>query len=111
MMMSINSGQATLRVRAAPLSTLIFMLSQQLGRQIVDETGLKGTYDITLQFSPEGGMFGGPLPRPPANADPPDSSGTSIFTALQEQLGLKLESKKGPVDTIVIEHIEEPSPN
>ena len=44
-------------------------------------------------------------------ADPSDSDATSIFTAIQEQLGLRLESTKGPVDTIVIDHIEEPSPN
>jgi uncharacterized protein (TIGR03435 family) len=45
------------------------------------------------------------------DAAPPDATGPTIFTALQEQLGLKLESQKGPVDTIVIEHVEKPSQN
>ena len=89
------------------------MLSRQLGRQVLDETGLKGAYDFTLRWTSDTGLNGGPFPIAPDSADQPvpDSSGPSLFTALQEQLGLKLESTKGPVDTIVIEHIEEPSEN
>jgi len=73
-------------------------LTEQLGRTVVDQTGLAGRYDIS---------FGVPVP--------PDSSGDevepAIFRALQDQLGLKLESRKAVVDTIVIERMEQPSPN
>jgi len=80
------------------LSFFITQLSRELGRPIVDKTGLTGHYDFTLEWTPEG-------------AAPTDQSGPDIFTAIQEQLGLKLESTKGPVDVIVIDHIEKPSEN
>jgi uncharacterized protein (TIGR03435 family) len=88
-------------------------LSQQIGRTIVDRTGLKGVYDIKLVWTPE-------LPSPaPGRAfgvgdeglRQPDASGPSIFTALTEQLGLQLESSKGPVEVLVIDHAEKPSEN
>lgn len=117
-MARMSPGQITMA--GAPISLLADALSRQLGRNVVDKTGLKGNYDITLQWTPDpsqGPMFKGPAnsadggppmePAPP----PPDASGVSIFTALQEQLGLKLESQKGPVDTVVIEQIERPSEN
>jgi len=87
------------------------------GRLVVDQTGLKGKYDFTLEFAPERDI---PMPgtndRPPmpAGADgppPPDPNAPSIFTAIQEQLGLKLEPAKGSVQTLVIENIEQPSEN
>jgi uncharacterized protein (TIGR03435 family) len=105
---------------------LVQSLAQMLGRTVLDQTGLKGTYDFELTFAPEsgrGGVFGGPgdgaPPPPPPGAgpglikEPPpaDPNGPTIFTALQEQLGLKLESQKGPVDIIVIDHVEKPSEN
>jgi uncharacterized protein (TIGR03435 family) len=86
----------------------------EVGRLVIDQTGLKGNYDWTLKWTPGPGapMFkdadGG---RAPTDALPPDSSGPSIFTAIEEQLGLKLESTKGPVECIVIEHVERPTEN
>jgi len=81
----------------------------------VDKTGLKGEYDFTLKWTPDEGqgqMFRGAGEPPREGAPPPpDANGPSIFTALQEQLGLKLESQKGPVDTLVIDHVERPSEN
>ena len=110
-MMIGRGGVSTLTASASPISDLVMMLSQQLGRQLVDQTGLKGTYDFTLQWTSDMGLGGGVLPVAPDAAGANDAGGTSIFTALQDQLGLRLESTKGPVDTIVIDHIEEPSEN
>ncbi|MEO7649089.1 MAG: TIGR03435 family protein [Bryobacteraceae bacterium] len=82
-----------------------------MGRPVIDKTGLKGDYDFTLEWTPEPGqgMFGGP--PPPGGPPPADTNGPSIFTALQEQLGLRLDSRKGPVEIIVIDHLEKSSTN
>lgn len=72
-------------------------------RLVVDETRLKGRYDFVLS-----GVTMGPAG---VNASAPEEATTSIFTALREQLGLKLESRKAPVEVLVIDHIERPSPN
>lgn len=95
-------------------------LAQALGRQselgdrkVLDHSGLPGTYDFTLRWtpgfvtSPPGIHVGNPLPPAPLT----DSSAPSLFTALEKQLGLRLESTKGPVDVLVIDHIEGPTPN
>lgn len=99
------------RIFATEMPPFAKALSFNLGRIVLDETGLKGKYDLRLDFAPyrsQSEMFGGtPIDKPLS----PDSSGPSIFTALQEQLGLKLESTKGPVEVIVIDHIEKPSEN
>ena len=92
------------------LSMFIAPLSRQLGRTIVDKTGLTGNYDFTLEWTPEGAAAP-PAGGSPSGAAPPDQSGPDIFIAFQEQLGLKLASAKGPVDVVVIDHIERPSEN
>jgi len=110
----IERGRIT--ARGVELVTLARALSQELGRTVIDRTGLKGAYEVTLEWAPDPtqslmgmGPGGGP---PPDNAPPPpDPSGPSIFTAIQEQLGLKLESTKGPVEILVIDQIEKPSEN
>lgn len=76
-------------------------------RLIEDQTGITGSYDFTLHFSPQMQRAGQPF-QPNASVE---NSGPSIFTALEEQLGLRLENAKGPVDVYTIDHIEEPSPN
>jgi uncharacterized protein (TIGR03435 family) len=76
-----------------------------LDRSVVDRTGLSGRYDFDLDFAPDDRLWGGAFPRP-ENSDKPD-----LFEALQEQLGLRLEATKGPVDTLVIDRIERPSEN
>jgi uncharacterized protein (TIGR03435 family) len=96
--------------------SLVVMLTDILGRTVLDQTGLKGNYDINLQWTPDqshDAMFNEPDGGRSGtdNTPPPDASGPSIFTALQQQLGLRLESTKGPVDVLVIDHIERPSEN
>lgn len=114
----ISGSRGSLRGTSAPISLLVHTLAplpELDGRVILDETGLEGRYDFLLQWTPEnmaplstGTAGSSPLL---AQAPPPDSSGPSIFTAIQEQLGLKLESTKAPIDTIIIEHSERPTEN
>lgn len=82
-------------------------LSFYLGRPVIDETGLTGSYDFKLQWNPEQDQLAA-SPQPELN-DP--SAAPSIFAALTDQLGLRLESKKGPVVVYVIEKVERPSEN
>jgi len=109
-------GRGSFEAQGGTIRGLMQALSMQVGRTIIDKTGLTGNYDFSLKWTPD--MGGGPMMRGPGggapgadNASAPDTSGPSLFTAIQEQLGLKLESQKGPVDVIVIDHIEQPSPN
>lgn len=107
-------GRGQLTVNGQPLSRFVDILSRFLGRVVVDQTGLKADYDFKLQWTPgdEEVMFRGMGPGPDGRpAPPPDASGPTLFTALQEQLGLKLESQKAPVDTLVIDHVDKPSEN
>jgi uncharacterized protein (TIGR03435 family) len=92
------------------------MLSNEgLGRSIFDKTGLTGKYDLTLRWTPDDAppmAGGGPAGLPGNEGVPrPDAGGPSLFTALEERLGLKLEPQKGPVDVIVIDHLEQPAEN
>ena len=93
-----------LTAQAVPISSLAGNLAGQLHRIVLDRTGLTGKYDITLRWSPD-----------EMSNEQQDAATTisapSIFTALDEQLGLKLESTRGPVDAIVVDHIEMPSEN
>ncbi|MGH9598314.1 MAG: TIGR03435 family protein [Terracidiphilus sp.] len=91
-------GPNKITAQATPIESLAFSLSNNVGRIVVDKTGLTGKYDFTLKWTPDDQQ---------ESAD----SGPSIFAALEEQLGLKLVPAKGPVDTIVVDRIEKPSPN
>ena len=94
---------------AIPVGNMIPMLARFLGRTVVDKTGLTGHYDISLDWTPDPGMG---MQLPPGVTPPPsDPDGPSIFAAFQEQLGLKLESQKGPVEMLVVERAEKPSEN
>ena len=122
--MTMGAGVMTIRATATPLAFIVGMLQPQLGRRVVDKTGLDGLYDFELTFSPEGleSPFGRGFPLPPPGAGAPaggaaaSSAATasdpvpSLFTAIQE-LGLKLESTKGPVEVLVIDSVEKPTEN
>jgi uncharacterized protein (TIGR03435 family) len=96
-------GRGQLIATATPMSQLLPLLSLLTMRQVIDKTELTGLYDFTLTYS-----FEAPGPNVPTPIDP---EAPSIFTAVQEQLGMKLESATGPVNVLVIEHAEKPDVN
>ena len=132
MQMNPTTG-LTMSGSGMPITAVVTMLQQQVGRPVIDNTNLKGLFDFKLQFSPEGlatpfgaAGFGGPGGGPgagPAIVGPTGPTGPgaapstasdpvpSLFTAIQEQLGLKLESTKGPVDVVVIDSVQKPTEN
>jgi uncharacterized protein (TIGR03435 family) len=96
------------------MAVLAERLSEQLGRPVIYHTDLKGGYDFTLEWTPAPGEGSAEAIGLPPRAEPPsagDSNGPSIFTALQDQLGLKMESTKGPADILIIDQVERPSEN
>ncbi len=109
-----GNGRFRMQGDAVTMARLTETLGLALGRPVVDKTGLTGAYDVTLDFSPEGMGPGPKGPGPPGAGGgnpaeaPRDSNdnGPGIFTALQSQLGLKLESRKGPVDLLVVDSVE-----
>ena len=100
----------TITFRNAPLSQVTAVLQNSMDKPVVDQSGLPGRYDFTVTFTPDpaqAALIGGP---PPPAADNPDAA-PDLFTAFQQQLGLKLESIKAPVDVMVIDKVEKPSEN
>ncbi len=95
---SVGIGRNHFNGQGLTLTLIAEQLSEIAGRIVVDKTGLTGRYDLKLQWTPD-------------NAPETDNSAPSLFTAIQEQLGLKLESSKEPVPVLVIDHIERPSEN
>jgi uncharacterized protein (TIGR03435 family) len=117
---AIRIGVGNLVGNAVTLSWFATMLSQRMDRLIVDKTNLPGRFDIQLQWTPSPGenpFDPGGNKLPPTIIDASgktvqaDPSGPSIFSAIQEQLGLRLESAKAPVELLVIDHVEKPSEN
>ena len=113
---AIMVGRGRLGGQGVSMELLTRQLANQMGRPVIDQTGLTGAYDVDLQWTPEpgqtvGGPFGGALGGPGGGPAPAEAtSGPSLVTALAE-IGLKLDSGKGPVETIVIEKLERPSEN
>jgi bla regulator protein blaR1 len=104
----IRIGMGNMTIGGAPLFQIANAIANFIGRTVVDKTGLSGNYDANLTWTPD------QMPqRPPGAPEPPpiDPNGPSIFTALQEQLGLKLDSQKGPVAVLVIDRVERPKEN
>ena len=113
MMRMAGGGKMNLQAKSMTMAALSDMLARQVGRPVFDNTGIDGKYDIELEFKPEmgGGMMRGmpPMGHPEVSGDgpaPQDVEAASIFTAVQDQLGLKLESKKGPVESVIVDRCE-----
>jgi len=107
----IRIGPGNMAVGGSPMSQVATSLSMFAGRIVVDKTGLAGSYDFTLAWTPD--QMPGAGQRPPGAPEPPpiDPNGPSLFTAVQEQLGLKLDSQRGPVAMLVIDRAERPTEN
>lgn len=88
------------------MSRFAVLLQNESRRVVKDKTALTGTFDLELEFAPQAVLAGLPVGASPASSDRP-----SLFTALQEQLGLKLESERGPVDVLTIDSAEPPAPD
>jgi uncharacterized protein (TIGR03435 family) len=92
-----DGGKTEITGTRVPLAVLVKTLSNQVGRTVLDLTGLQGNYDFKMAFAPD--------------LSPADADGPSLFTALQEQLGLRLDSQKGPVEVLVIDSVQKASEN
>ena len=101
----INAGQGTVLGEAASMKDLAYKLSRLLRRPVVNNTGLEGNYDFRLEWTPD------PGPSAPDGQPVASSAGPSLFSAIQQQLGLRLEATKGPVDVLVIDRVDRPSEN
>ena len=97
----VTFGPGIFQGQAISMQSVANQLSYVVHSTVVDRTGLRGTYDLDLKWRPEDAA--------PSGGDAADESLPSIFTAVQEQLGLKLQPTRGPVDTLVIDHAELPS--
>jgi uncharacterized protein (TIGR03435 family) len=112
---TISNGFGRLTLIAQPISVMAQFLAPSVNRVVVDRTGLTGSYDVDLTWTPDRLP-----PRPPGtppdqpirvNGQDIDANGPSIFTAVREQLGLKLDSGRGPVQVLAVDHVEQPSPD
>jgi uncharacterized protein (TIGR03435 family) len=107
MRVSGSGGITTWDAKGTKLSSMMGQLSYVMGRPVYDKTGLTEKYDFTLKYTPDRTASAGAAVDNPA---PPDEA-PPITIAIEEQLGLKLVSGKGPMDSIVIDHVERPSGN
>jgi len=104
LILSMSPGRRRVTASKQPLSKLAEMLAAELGRPVVDKTGLLGDYDYSIEFLPEG-----PNAAPPGQATglrpevSADSDAPNLLLAVQEQLGLRLEAKKGPVEMLILD--------
>jgi len=96
----------TLSAGSMEMSQFVNTLSRMVSRTVVNRTGLDGYFDFQVTFAPDASQLPPGVPPPPS-----DQTGPSLFTALQEQLGLRLESTRGPVDVIVVDHVERATPD
>jgi uncharacterized protein (TIGR03435 family) len=105
-------GTRMISGKGVTIENLLSSLSSASGRPVLDKTGLTGKYDYRLEWAPDDNQASAPGGPPSGTAAPEvEPSGPNIFTAVQEQLGLKLESAKGPVTIYVIDHADKASGN
>jgi uncharacterized protein (TIGR03435 family) len=103
---TLSPEGARLPARNATVAELAAVMQRTLfNRPVVDRTGLTGRYDFDLEWAPDETQFGGAL------RGNPESTRPDLFAAIQQQLGLRLESTKGPIEAMVIDKIERPSAN
>ncbi len=107
----VRAGRGMLSAGSVNMATFVGMLSRLVDRRIVDRTGLSGNYELDLTWTPD------QLPQPPPGGPPPgapplppiDPNGPPLVTAIQEQLGLKLDSQRGPVDVVIVDSADHPT--
>jgi uncharacterized protein (TIGR03435 family) len=107
-----GGGFGRMRAGGTTMADFATMISGTAQRVVIDKTGLTGYYDIALTYTPAADQL--PQGTPPPGAPPPppiDPDGPTFFTAIQEQLGLKLDNQRGPVDVVVIDSIQQPTEN
>ena len=102
---NFNTSRSSIDASYAVMLNLTSRLAEVVDRTIVDKTGLTGKYNLRLKWTPDD------APPPMLNGAPDPNPPPPLFTALQEQLGLKLVPNKGPVETLVVDHIEQPTEN
>jgi len=108
--MRLGGGKGRMIGQQVTMALVAQNLSARVGRPVEDDTGLKGYYDFRLEWTPDESDSAPPGDSASAPS-PSDHAGPSIFTAIQEQLGLKLVPTKGPSEFLVIDHVERPTEN
>jgi len=110
---SMGGIKGSLTASKESMTRFALYLSNELGRPVLDKTSLTGIYDFTLQWTRDQNqqIGGGTTPAADSSTVSPDSNAPSMFTAVQEQLGLKLTSQRSLIDILVIEHAARPSEN
>jgi uncharacterized protein (TIGR03435 family) len=109
---AMTTGRGSWQGASVTVANIAGSLTRMLGQTVTDKTGISGLYDISLQFTPGSEQAPGPFGPPPPGLEPTvDPNAPSLFTALQEQLGLRLESTKGPAEVIVIDSVQKPTSN
>jgi uncharacterized protein (TIGR03435 family) len=109
---NISTGRGSFEGTSESMADLAMSFSSLMGRTVVDGTGITGVFHIRLKYAPDGPASG--IARSSTESDSPAPAADSlpsIFTAFQEQLGLKLESTKGPVEVLIIDRVDKPSNN
>ena len=107
----VDRRSGHLSAKSMPMSQLVTILRSELRQPVLDGTGIEGVFDITLDWAPESEVSPARAERQPANlGDAPDAR-PSLFTAVEEQLGLKLEAGKSTMEVLVVDHAERASEN